>query len=145
MKHISEYLRELAGNGRYNEVLKQVQDLGKELAEREIARFDIIIQLQEAKRDLALREAEIVAEVAVEVDENGKRKFTNEALRKAEVEKRKTEDHSYAHIYELVKALERTLVEYDAETKRLEVDLKARWAWLRFIEARLRAAAALSS
>ena len=144
MKHISEYLDRLAGNGRYNEVLKQVQDLGKELAEREVARFDIITQLTQLRKDMQFREAEMMIEILNETDGEGKKKYTNEAARKTELEKRKATDETYRRIEETIRAVERVLTEHDAETKRLEVDLKARWAWLRFIEARLRAAAALA-
>jgi len=106
------------------------------LSQRSIDRFNIVARLNELKKDLALREAELTIEVSL--DDEGKKKYSNESLRKAKLETMKAEDETYRKIEESIKEVEETLIKHDAETRLIESSLKIYWAWVRLIEAKLK-------
>lgn len=128
--------------GLWEEKKAEVEGTLSELLALEERRLNLAKVLQETKELLSRWEVETLAGIEAEVDDNGKKKFSNEVQRRAELEKRKSTDEGYQSLKDAAWTQENELKKLDLQIREKETGLKLGFAWLRFIEAKLRALAA---
>ena len=135
-------LTELEESLEWKERLNRVRNLHAELAGRALHRYDKKKELDRLIERSHRWEEERFLEVSMEGDGNGKKKYSNDRLRKIAVEIQKKEDIEWHSIISGIENAERELVVFDAETKKMEAELESKLMYIRLIDASLKAFAA---
>lgn len=128
-------------DGKWQEQLREAVSLSEEIVDRIIAKSELKSQVDAAKKDIGRWEGEQRLEIQEELNGEGKRRYPNDKFRADALLKIQQEDQEYARLQDSLQAAELRVLQYEVETKKLEEQKKAKWAYVSMIEARLRAMA----
>lgn len=78
----------------------------------------------EAQQELEAVEAGLMIDISDEVDDKGKKKFSNDTARKGELQRRKTMDHEWAIASIAVKEAEQKVFEIEMESRQDRTEMK---------------------
>ncbi len=117
------------------EIVQQLLTLPKQIKEKML---DILLmqkRINETEYEIRQWEAQQIRDIATAVDENGKKLFTNEKLRQAELERRKAEDPKYQELSEALQEYKELQENDRIELEYLRYQFRALEAYTRFLEA----------
>lgn len=103
-----------------DKLIKLLEFLSEQIRDEKIMRYETILKKNKIDDNLAYRESELKNEISNEVDEDGKKKYSNETLRKAEFEQRSKTDEEYSKLDEKAKEIEKELNLKNIEISYLE-------------------------
>ena len=112
--------------------LVEMNKLADEIRELEFKVAQTYREKGEAEKTISLWESEQLSQIAKEVNENGRKVFSNERLRQAELERRKSESEEYRQLVEIYQDILDELSAARIELEHRRELLKNLRTWLRY-------------
>lgn len=103
-----------------DKLIEQLTNMPQEIKSKKETRFAIIQNKKEVLDFLVYQEANIKDEILKELDENGKKKYSNETARKAEFDQRSKFDERYSELNEKLNGIDKDLTFQNIEIEYLE-------------------------
>jgi|GEM_PF-3784041 hypothetical protein len=117
------------------EIVPQLLSLPKQIREKMLDILLMQSRINETEFELKQWEAEQIQDIATAVDENGRKLFSNEKLRQAELERRKAEDQRYKQLSEALQEYKEQQEKDRIELEYLRYQFRALEIYTRFLEA----------
>lgn len=101
-------------------IVEHLLKMPEKIKEAKHERYSLILQKNQIVDELTYCESQIKEEILNEVDENNKKKYSNETSRKTEFEQRSKLDEKYSDILLKHSKIEAGIVGYNIEIEYLE-------------------------
>jgi len=117
------------------QLVPQLLSLPKQIKEKMLDILFLQSRINETEYEIRQWEAEQIQDIATAVDNNGRKLFSNEKLRQAELERRKAEDERYKQLSETLQEYKEQQEKDRIELEYLRYQFRAIEAYTRFLEA----------
>ena len=117
------------------QIVPQLLSLPKQIREKMLDILLMQSRINETEFELKQWEAEQIQDISTAVDETGRKIFSNEKLRQAELERRKAEDPKYQELSETLQEYQEQREKDRIELEYLRYQFRAIEAYTRFLEA----------
>ena len=117
------------------QLVPQLLSLPKQIKEKMLDILLLQSRINETEYEIRQWEAEQIQDIATAVDENGRKLFSNEKLRQAELERRKAEDERYKQLSDALQEYREQQEKDRIELEYLRYLFRAIEAYTRFLEA----------
>jgi len=138
MQRFGQLWKEFEENGSWKVQINEAVALEKSLADRLGERYELLNIVSSIVEEAKAWEAEQKLVISEKKNGTGKNLYSNEVARAAALLQTKAKDSDWAEIQDRIQDVELQILVFDIETKKMEAEVKGKWAFVRMIEARLR-------
>lgn len=131
-----EDFRELSDE--YEQVKISLEELPEEIRSQKQKLSELKEKVQEKEQELNLIESMLMMEISEELDENGKKKYSNKQMREAELAKREKSNQEYQEIKDNLKKSKRAVEQAELEVEKLYNEFKSKRAVMEALKTRMR-------
>jgi chromosome segregation ATPase len=131
-----EDFRELSTE--YEQIKVDLEELPEKIRIQKQKLSDLKEIVEESEQEVDLIESTLMMEISEELDDTGKKKYSNKQMRSAELAKRKKQNEEYQEIKKDLKQSKRAVEQAELEVEKLYNEFKSKRAVMEALKTRMR-------